>query len=76
MKKWISVFILSVILLAGCKVNLSKEKRWQWTYQDVVFKTVEIEGHYYLLGVARHGSSYAGYGFMAHKGNCSTCKGN
>lgn len=76
MKKWISVFILSVILLAGCKVNISKEERWQLVYDEVVFKTVEIEGHDYLIGIARRASSYAGYGFMAHKGNCSTCKGN
>jgi len=59
-----SIFILifSMILFAGCKQNTSKLPEQ--------IDTIVYEGCEYLI-LKQYGGGYSGYGFMAHKGNCT-----
>lgn len=56
------------LLLTSCEVTTTE-------MEDFVAnkaKTITYEGHEYLVFTDRIG--YKGYGFMAHKGNCTACE--
>jgi hypothetical protein len=64
------MLLLAVLLMVGCKYKTNTEIEEQNRLNG--FNIVVVDSCEYLYKKIPAG--YAGYGFMAHKGNCRFCK--
>lgn len=74
-KKWcvickkVVLLALAAVMMAGCEDELNYAPISGKVNQ---FTIIVVDSCEYLYG--REAAGYAGYGFIAHKGNCRFCK--
>jgi len=69
MKK-ITILVLTALMMVGCVYETEAEIEEQNSLNG--FKIIVVDSCEYLYKDTQVG--YAGYGFIAHKGNCQFCK--